>query len=102
MRLVQIHPSSDREIELPGIPGPMVIVGAAPIADVRLPSTSEHKIAHQHFGVRWTDQLYLVDLGTHEGTILNGVAVRASTPIVAGDRIQAGGYEFEVVESRTK
>jgi hypothetical protein len=63
--------------------------------DADLSVGSEH-LSRRHFAVRQRAGAYEVeDLGSRNGTLLNGAALTGSRVLRAGDRLSAGGVEVE-------
>jgi adenylate cyclase len=62
--------------------------------------TGDVKVSRNHAVVQRMDtgEYYLTDLGSRNGTVLNGRLVVSSTPLRNGDIIRMGGYEFVFVQ----
>ena len=70
-------------------------IGRAAHCSVCLPSDTYLSQMHARL-FRQDDQAYLEDLGSTNGTWLNGERIVAVAPVDAGDRVQAGGTVLEV------
>jgi adenylate cyclase len=62
--------------------------------------TGDVKVSRNHAVVQRMDtgEYYLTDLGSRNGTVLNGRLVVSPTPLRNGDIIRMGGYEFVFVQ----
>ena len=69
-----------------------VLVGREPGCDVVLRS-NEVSRRHARFYVRAGD-LVVEDLGSHNGTRLNGWLIREPVPVRAGDRVEFGSAAY--------
>ena len=71
-----------------------ITVGRAP--DNRLVfSDSERRVSAHHAEIRRNGSQYIIrDLGSTNGTYLNGEPLRGPQPLHAGDRIRIGDSEF--------
>ena len=77
------------------IPAEGLVVGRAAGAGLRVASS---QVARAHVRIRPVpDQLAIEDLGTTNGTSVNGVLIRTAV-VSAGDRLTiALGFDFEVI-----
>ncbi len=78
-----------------------IVVGRSPDADVRLDAELDLAVSALHAELRWGTEGWSVrDLGSRNGTFLNGVRVERETPIAEGDvlRLGADGPELRLVE----
>lgn len=74
--------------------GSALRVGRAPDNDIRFPE--ELELSRQHLVFEPSEDGWLVrDLGSRNGTRLNGVPIRGAVPLRPGDRVQAGRLTFE-------
>ena len=72
--------------------GAEVTLGRSPECGMQLPATSASR---RHASVAWRGaRVVLRDLGSTNGTFLNGVRVVEETPLESGDRIAIGGVEI--------
>ena len=62
--------------------------------------TGDVKVSRNHAVVQRMDtgEYYLTDLGSRNGTVVNGRLVVSPTPLRNGDIIRMGGYEFVFVQ----
>lgn len=68
--------------------GDTSLIGRAEGADVRL---SDGSVSRQHAAIRFEDgRFWIVDLGSANGTFVNGVALSAARVLQSGDRLQVG------------
>ena len=57
---------------------------------------NEERVSRQHAQIQRQDGAYIIiDLGSSNGTFVNGTAIDRPTALNAGDRIRIGGTEFE-------
>lgn len=75
------------------------VVGRAPGTAIALP---DEEVSRAHACLRLApgpagDCLTLVDLGSTNGTFVNGSPVDGRRPLVAGDRVEVGGHVLKVV-----
>ena len=91
MDLTLVGMVAGKEIRKPLAEGRYVI-GRAAEADIRL---NEPSVSRQHAEISVQGgQAMLQDLGSHNGTKLNGAKVEAPTPIAAGDVIAVANLSF--------
>jgi serine phosphatase RsbU (regulator of sigma subunit) len=87
MMAVLHDPAADRDFP---IPGARHLIGRAPECDVRL---TDPLVSGRHAAVTRAGGSYLIeDLGSRNGTRVNGDPVKAAIPIHPGDRIEVGGH----------
>lgn len=82
-------------------PGREIVLGRSAECSLQLPAASASR---RHACVAWRDgAVVLRDLGSTNGTFLNGARVSAETPLRSGDKIRIGGLEilFCCVEAGT-
>lgn len=82
-------------------PGREVMLGRSPECTLQLPAAGASR---RHASVAWRDDaVVLRDLGSTNGTFLNGERVSGETPLRSGDKIRIGGLEilFCCVEAGT-
>lgn len=87
VRLIERGASADQTREIP-LRGPEFLIGRAADCDLRLriPAVSRH-----HCQIRLgAGEATLVDLGSSNGTFLNGQRVRSQAPLHTGDEIRLG------------
>jgi pSer/pThr/pTyr-binding forkhead associated (FHA) protein len=69
--------------------GQRITLGRSSASD--LPFPNDNGLSRQHWPSKATaDNWALSDLGSKNGTVLNGVKVASRTPLKSGDRIMAG------------
>jgi serine protease Do len=79
-----------------------LILGRAPSAAVRFDPLEDRGVGRQHARIWWTDEepiaFMLADLGSRNGTFVNGRLLTAPITLHSGDLIQLGalGPEVEV------
>lgn len=75
--------------------GPNSIIGRSPQAEVRMEDTFT---SYQHARIYKKGELFLVeDLGSTNGTLLNGRRVTRPTKLSSGDKIRVGKTTFKFV-----
>ena len=80
-------PSADRDYP---IPGPKHLVGRGPDCDIRL---GDPLVSARHARLTQADGVYEVeDLGSRNGTRVNGERITGPTRLYPGDRIEFGGH----------
>lgn len=74
-------------------------IGRSPYCSIQLVSP---QTSREHAAILVRDgETTLSDLGSRNGTYLNGRQIRAATLVSAGDRITIGGVNLVVFENRT-
>jgi serine protease Do len=79
-----------------------LILGRAPSAAIRFDPLEDRRVGRQHARISWTDDdpisFMLTDLGSRNGTFVNGRLLTAPITLHSGDIIQLGalGPEVEV------
>lgn len=74
------------------------VIGRADTAEVRIRSNS---VSREHAQIRWEDDAFKVrDLGSTNGTFVNGWVVRGPVPLLAGDCVVTGGFDLWVKGAR--
>lgn len=59
------------------------------------------EISRRHCAIRFRDsELFLEDLNSSNGTLVNGVVIEEEVPLRSGDRIKVGPAEFQVCTLR--
>jgi len=92
-RLIERGPTPDQTRQVPLKPGEFLI-GRGPDCDLRLPVSA---ISRHHCIIRLTDsEATLIDLGSSNGTYLNGQRVRSQAVLHSGDDIAVGTCHFLV------
>jgi adenylate cyclase len=68
--------------------GDMALIGRSADAGIHL---DDRSVSRQHAAIRFEDQHYwVIDLGSANGTFINGVALTAARVLNDGDRLQVG------------
>ncbi|HZH33973.1 MAG TPA: FHA domain-containing protein, partial [Pyrinomonadaceae bacterium] len=81
-----------RDFELPS---GVITLGRAP--DNKISFSSDSNISRYHAEIeRRGDNFYLIDLGSRNGTSINGEAVSGERRLQNGDRINLGGSDIEI------
>ena len=79
---------------LPGRHQPVLVIGRSRQCDVTVPDPTVSRV---HACVRlFGDDWFIDDLGSTNGTWVNGVRVRAGTSVASGDRLRFGRSTFLV------
>jgi len=75
--------------------GKRYIMGRDQAADICLP---EKKISRRHASIIWEGdaEIFLEDLGSLNGTSVNGDLISGATPVQDGDRVQVGSYLLQI------
>lgn len=74
--------------------GSSLIVGRASICDV---SVEDLEMSRQHFCLEWENgSVYVTDLGSTNGTSVNGIKIQSKRRIEPGDHIEAGAMKFTI------
>jgi hypothetical protein len=68
-----------------------VVLGRAPDCDVVIPDRS---VSKYHARIGYAEEVTIADLGSTNGTYLNGRRVDAETPLRSGDRIALGAAKI--------
>jgi hypothetical protein len=77
-----------------------LVVGAATDAGIRI--RDERTVSSRHFEIaREGAQVVVRDLGSTNGTLLNGAPIRSSHPLRDGDIITAGAVELRLILNHT-
>lgn len=106
MRIIFRHISGSRATEVDIVPlgaHRELILGRAPSAAVRFDPHGDPMVGRQHARIAWCEgdawHLVLSDLGSRNGTLLNGHPVETSVTIDSGDilRLGASGPEIQIV-----
>jgi serine phosphatase RsbU (regulator of sigma subunit) len=80
-------PAADRDYP---IPGPRYQIGRGPDCEIRL---GDPLVSARHALVTHKNDLYEIeDLGSRNGTRINGERIDSPTPLHPGDRIELGGH----------
>jgi pSer/pThr/pTyr-binding forkhead associated (FHA) protein len=78
---------------------PMMVIGRAPSAEIRV---NEHAVSNEHARLEGAGGRYsIVDLGSTNGTYVNGQRVVARVPLSGGDTIRTGATTFTFVTRET-
>jgi sigma-B regulation protein RsbU (phosphoserine phosphatase) len=95
-------------VRVPGEPArrikldrPVLTLGRSSTNDVPLSDRTLSRVHARIEGVLQGGPIRLVDLGSRNGTSLNGERITVPAPLTAGDRIQLGETLVEVVEEST-
>jgi serine phosphatase RsbU (regulator of sigma subunit) len=82
-------------VSIQPLPGKLIVVGRALDTDMSFPD--EPDLSRRHLSLEPTSAGWLVrDLGSKNGTLLNGVPIQGAVELRHGDRIQAGRLVFEL------
>lgn len=89
LTLVRVDESPQKDaIEIDGLPA---VIGSSSDARIRL---DDHGVCSFHCSItRHQDNVIVRDLGSRQGTFLNGYRVRESV-LRHGDRVAVGGSQF--------
>ncbi len=79
---------------------PELVIGRSAAADIVIDSTMVSR-RHAMLSVLDDGELLLEDLGSRNGTFVNGATVEARRPLRIGDRILVGDHELVIVEDTT-
>ena len=95
-------------VRVPGEPArrilldrPVLTLGRSSTNDVPLGDRTLSRVHARIEGVESDGPIRLVDLGSRNGTSLNGARITVPVPLAAGDRIQLGETLVEVIEEST-
>jgi pSer/pThr/pTyr-binding forkhead associated (FHA) protein len=92
-RLIERGPTPEQTRQVPVPPGEFLI-GRGPDCDLRLPVSA---ISRHHCIIRLTEtEATLLDLGSSNGTYLNGQRVRSQAALHSGDDLAVGDCHFLV------
>lgn len=80
-------------------PGSTIILGRAKSADVSLPEVSSLSRRHARLKYR-TESVTIEDLGSTNGTYVNGHRIEELTILRSGDRFQIGAVHFKFLQER--
>ncbi|HKD07052.1 MAG TPA: SpoIIE family protein phosphatase [Bryobacteraceae bacterium] len=81
--------SPDGKTQFVPLSKPRITLGRSSTADFSFPN--DNGLSRQHLAIESEgDEWAVQDLGSKNGTVLNGVRVAARTPLKSGDRIMAG------------
>lgn len=76
------------------------VIGRSPYCSIVL---SNSRASRQHCAITWDEHgLKLTDLGSSNGTFLNGTQLKTTMPLQAGDVLSVGTDMLEVLEVRRK
>jgi pSer/pThr/pTyr-binding forkhead associated (FHA) protein len=93
MRLIERGPTAGQTREIP-IASAEFLIGRGADCDLRLRETA---VSRHHCTIRVSgDEATIVDLGSSNGTFLNGQRVRSSAPLKNGDQLTIGSATFVV------
>ena len=74
--------------------GSSLIVGRAALCDV---TVDDIEMSRQHFCLEWEDGgIVVTDLGSTNGTAINGIRIRNRRRLEPGDYIEAGSMKFTI------
>ena len=91
VRLIERGNTPEQTRELT-ITQPEYLIGRGPDCDLRLPAT---EVSRHHCIIRlMAGEASVIDLGSVNGTFLNGQRVRSQATMYNGDRLQVGEYAF--------
>ncbi|MCA8985579.1 MAG: FHA domain-containing protein [Planctomycetaceae bacterium] len=78
----------------------VVVIGRDPDVDIRVNST---EVSRQHCEIRSQDEeVFIKDLGSRNGTFLNGEAIYGEVPMQPGDTLHVGTMVFELCGKKKK
>lgn len=92
VRLVFVEPPSrhGHSVDL----APVTTIGRAAGSVVTI---DDQYLSQNHARIRWSDSAWWIeDLGSTNGTSVNGVRLTATVPLAVGDRVQLGDVVLEV------
>jgi pSer/pThr/pTyr-binding forkhead associated (FHA) protein len=93
VRLIERGADSERTRDYP-INQPEFLIGRGADCDLRLRTRS---VSRHHCLIRLgTDEAFVTDLGSSNGTYLNGQPVRSQSTLHTGDELQVGSIHFVV------
>jgi pSer/pThr/pTyr-binding forkhead associated (FHA) protein len=92
VRLIERGATAEQTREVP-ITQPEFLIGRGPDCDLCLPVTA---VSRHHCMVRIGpgDEVRIIDLGSSNGTYVNGQRVRSQTVLASGDQIKVGPCIF--------
>ena len=91
VRLIERGPSAEQTREIP-INQSDFLIGRAPYSDLRLRVSA---VSRHHCLIRiGADEATLIDLGSSNGTYLNGQRVRSQAALHSGDELRLGTCRF--------
>lgn len=74
--------------------GSSLIVGRASTCDV---TVEDLEMSRQHFCLEWKNEsIYVTDLGSTNGTSINGIRIQNTRRLEPGDYIEAGSVKFTI------
>ncbi|MGQ0508513.1 MAG: FHA domain-containing protein [Myxococcaceae bacterium] len=77
--------------------GAEILIGRATASDIAIPDTS---VSRKHLRLRWTSEGWTAtDLGSGNGTLVNGESIRGETLLHSGDLLLVGDTELTFSES---
>ena len=89
-------PNADKEIK---VPGPECLIGRGDDCHLR---TQSDAVSRRHCVIRTTENDVTVkDLGSRNGTFVNGEQVAQETVLLDGDHLRVGPLEFQIVLEQT-
>src|SRR5215469_2250798 len=93
VKLIERGPSAEQTREVP-VTETEFVIGRGSDCDLRL---RESAVSRHHCTIRrGHDEATLVDLGSSNGTFLNGQRVRSQATLRSGDTLQVGASTFVV------
>jgi pSer/pThr/pTyr-binding forkhead associated (FHA) protein len=93
VRLIQNGPSPELSREVV-ITQSEYLIGRGPDCDLRLPAT---EISRHHCIIRlMAGEASVIDLGSSNGTFVNGQRTRSQATLQSGDQLQVGEFVFHV------
>ena len=89
MKELQILSADGKSGHVPLVEGKRITIGRSSASEFSFPD--DNGLSRQHLAIEFEDGAWtLRDLGSKNGTILNGLKVTAPMPLKTGDRIVAG------------
>src|SRR5262245_33162618 len=93
VRLIERGANAEQTRELT-ITQPEYLIGRGPDCDLRLPAT---EVSRHHCIIRlMAGEASVIDLGSSNGTFLNGQRVRSQAVLQSGDQLRVGDFTFHV------
>jgi predicted component of type VI protein secretion system len=78
----------------------VVYIGRDETAQIRIPSS---EVSRLHCELKYADELLTIkDLGSKNGTLLNGIVIKEPTVVAPGSQIQIGPMVFEFLLKKPK
>lgn len=75
-----------------------LVIGRSPTADIAFPEIAS--ISRHHVRLTFEDKVWVEDLGSTNGTLVDDVVVTKRREVGSGDRIQVGAVHFKLLHER--